>query len=1037
MPRRVVITVRAAAAVVVGAALVALVAIAWDRRGGDRGGASAEGAQLRELFAALSKEPTRPVEGRLADGFVYLPPPVRSRDGRVRASSADVRLVAVRIEKAARAAETAANSAALGVAFLATGEWGKAVEELEGSIDPQRRGPAIENNLAVAYLARADGGARPEDWVSALAAANRAIRLDPTRAEPHFNRALALQGLHLRDEEREAWQSFLGVERSGPWAAEAARRLDALEQRGAGAKPADHQQIRERIEDVLLTGWGAAILEGDDGTAAKLLREAEQQAKQLVSGGGDAMAHDEILAIRAASGQAVQALASGHRLYGAARQAFSRDNLSEASRLMSEAAEHFRKARSPYAQLAPVLEAILQRNAGQSQRGLSALETIPVELSSRYLYLRGRVAWVKSLLQLAIGRYDLSRDLLFDAVDAFRSGGEHDNLIATQTNLAEAEWFLGNRNQAWSSLIAALAIIEERGTTRRRAHFDLAATMAVGSGVPHAAIDFHNAFARLASSNGALWWSDALLRRARTLVRLQENRRAEADLMRASELLPEIDEPVLREQMAVEITISRAELLALGDCAGAMEHIEAALRRLTGAIGTVRRAAVLGMRARCRQSLGDLAGARADLLSSVQLFEQRRAGIVAATDRIAAFEGERAAFKQLIALEAGPLADDSAAFRTVERSREGVIGEVWNVIADVDHRQLPEDVAIVFYESLPDRVLIWVLTRERRLSFTRPVSEAALSRAVVRMQRAIREGATLATLRRHISTLFDELIAPALQVADDGGSAKTTLVFVPDGALFAVPFAALPDVNGRALLETRTVAVAPSFSTFLAASARLGAFTASDVLAVGDGHDSVSSGMPILPHADGEAADVGRMYPRNTVLTGAAATRERFLSMRARVIHFAGHSVLNERYPMLSRMLFAPSRSGADSGSLLATEITPERFSGTDVVVLATCDAAAGRPVVGEGAVSMARAFFAAGVPAVVASLWPVDDDLQTLVQTFHSTLQRERDPARALRAGQRALLASRGRDTPVRVWGGFIMLGGLPLARQEEAIRG
>jgi CHAT domain-containing protein len=246
--------------------------------------------------------------------------------------------------------------------------------------------------------------------------------------------------------------------------------------------------------------------------------------------------------------------------------------------------------------------------------------------------------------------------------------------------------------------------------------------------------------------------------------------------------------------------------------------------------------------------------------------------------------------------------------------------------------------------------------------------------------------------------------------------------------LFELPFAALPDDQGRPLMDRRTVAVAPSFKAFVSASKRLGSFVPSSVLAVGDGHDARASGLPKLARADQEAAEVGRLYPAQTVLLGADATKRRFLGPRASVIHFAGHSVLNERYPMLSRMLLAPDRS--DSGWLLQSEITPQLFRGTGVVVLATCEGAAGQTVAGEGVISIAQAFFAAGVPAVVASLWPVDDDLQTLMTTFHRALNNGRDAAQALRTAQRALLAERGPNTPVREWGGFTTLGGLAPAQ-------
>jgi CHAT domain-containing protein len=235
------------------------------------------------------------------------------------------------------------------------------------------------------------------------------------------------------------------------------------------------------------------------------------------------------------------------------------------------------------------------------------------------------------------------------------------------------------------------------------------------------------------------------------------------------------------------------------------------------------------------------------------------------------------------------------------------------------------------------------------------------------------------------------------------------------------------------LIDTRTIVIAPSLRTFFAASARLATFEPGDVLAVGDSHDVRASGLPLLPRANDEAVDVSRIYPKSTLLLGSDATKARFLRVRASVIHFAGHSVLNERYPMFSRMLLAPHPGSGDPGWLQASEITADDFADTDVVVLASCDSAAGEVVQGEGAISLARAFFAAGVPAVVASLWPVDDDLQTIVQTFHRTLTTERDPARALRAGQLAILRERGPRTPVRVWGGFILLGGSTPIRPKE----
>jgi CHAT domain-containing protein len=110
---------------------------------------------------------------------------------------------------------------------------------------------------------------------------------------------------------------------------------------------------------------------------------------------------------------------------------------------------------------------------------------------------------------------------------------------------------------------------------------------------------------------------------------------------------------------------------------------------------------------------------------------------------------------------------------------------------------------------------------------------------------------------------------------------------------------------------------------------------------------------------------------------------------------------------------------------LFASEITAERLRNTGVVVLATCEGAAGRVVEGEGALSVARAFFAAGVPAVIASMWPVPDDVPGFAMTLHRELTAGTGAASALRRAQLALLDERGPAAPVIAWGGFIMFGG------------
>ena len=80
-----------------------------------------------------------------------------------------------------------------------------------------------------------------------------------------------------------------------------------------------------------------------------------------------------------------------------------------------------------------------------------------------------------------------------------------------------------------------------------------------------------------------------------------------------------------------------------------------------------------------------------------------------------------------------------------------------------------------------------------------------------------------------------------------------------------------------------------------------------------------------------------------------------------------------------------------------------------------------------EGASSLARALFAAGVPAVVASLWAVDDEMTAeFFSRFHAELVRGVDPTTALAYTQRQWLADEvSAWQHIADWAAFELFGG------------
>ena len=139
---------------------------------------------------------------------------------------------------------------------------------------------------------------------------------------------------------------------------------------------------------------------------------------------------------------------------------------------------------------------------------------------------------------------------------------------------------------------------------------------------------------------------------------------------------------------------------------------------------------------------------------------------------------------------------------------------------------------------------------------------------------------------------------------------------------------------------------------------------------------------------------------------------------------------------MGARLLLAPDPETRAPGELYAFEIERQALPQVRLVVLAACGTAAGETWRLEGTLSVARPFLAAGVPAVVASLWDVDDTTsRRFFVAFHRNLLAAGDPATALRETQLTLL--RGSDATLAhpsSWAGFVSLGGVSTRKRTSS---
>ena len=123
--------------------------------------------------------------------------------------------------------------------------------------------------------------------------------------------------------------------------------------------------------------------------------------------------------------------------------------------------------------------------------------------------------------------------------------------------------------------------------------------------------------------------------------------------------------------------------------------------------------------------------------------------------------------------------------------------------------------------------------------------------------------------------------------------------------------------------------------------------------------------------------------------------------------------MVNWLAPSKSMLLLAPEPAADSRGLVTIAELRQQRFDSVEVVVLSACSTGNAMVSKSEGAMSLANAFLSQGVPYVVATLVPVEDQATAdLMVRFHAALSAGIGPAKALRMAQAQVI-----HAPARSW--------------------
>jgi tetratricopeptide (TPR) repeat protein len=182
-----------------------------------------------------------------------------------------------------------------------------------------------------------------------------------------------------------------------------------------------------------------------------------------------------------------------------------------------------------------------------------------------------------------------------------------------------------------------------------------------------------------------------------------------------------------------------------------------------------------------------------------------------------------------------------------------------------------------------------------------------------------------------------------------------------------------------------------------------------------------SSDGEVLRGSRREARLLERRY-RNVDVGSAEVAADSNLAWArsADVVHVAAHLYLDDASPWRSEIRLGPAGAPAN---LSAARIASVDLSAR-LAVLSSCSSAGGRVLSGEGVIGVTGAFLSAGVPTVVATLWPVDDATTAmLMERFYERLAQGDPVAGALAAAKETIRSGPTTRAPF-YWAGFVVVG-------------
>ncbi|MGK7927376.1 MAG: CHAT domain-containing protein [Spirulina sp.] len=440
------------------------------------------------------------------------------------------------------------------------------------------------------------------------------------------------------------------------------------------------------------------------------------------------------------------------------------------------------------------------------------------------------------------------------------------------------------------------------------------------------------------------------------------------------------------------------------------------------------------------------------LLDAVKIWEKLRPGLSDA-NKVSLFEIQAQTYQHLQKAlvkrdrveEALEIAERGRARAFVELLASRTQGEVTAIdspnIQEIRAIAKTQNATLVQYSLIGEQIYIWVIQPngaiDLRISEPEPPKDRKREKVIFnRLVSETRSALFSRSPRRTLAKLrqfHDLLIEPIATLLPT--DPEDRVIFIPQGSLFLMPFAALQDEDGQYLIEKHTLSVAPSIQVLdltRQRQAQIRERVGSPLIVGNPTMPGIAANLGEPPHplaplpgAETEARAIADLLSAKALIGDAASENAIARSLpEAKIVHLATHGLLDELdylgLGIPGAIALAPDDRPKSDGLLTSNENFDLNLA-AELVVLSACNTGRGK-ITGDGVIGLSRSFIAAGVPSIIVSLWAVPDaPTADLMREFYRRLQENPDKAKALRE---AMLNAIEQHPQPRDWAAFVLIG-------------